>query len=215
MTPDESHDLPKQWIVEIQDTSRPGAGPRVADLVSRSIQRYAEQDFEEAARLAEEAQRQAPRSPRILELLGLANYQLGRWRQTLSFLGAFRRMTGSQEQNHLIADTYRALGRPDRALEICAEVTEGSVSEQIWAETMIVAAGALADKGEASRALTMLARADAEPASGLQPHHLRLWYVRADLLEGLGRKAEAGRLWSRIMAEDPEFFDVPERAGQT
>jgi tetratricopeptide (TPR) repeat protein len=114
------------------------------------------------------------------------------------------------DQNHVIADCYRALGRPDRALEICHEVTPGLVSPEIWSEVLIVAAATLAEQGDYERALAQLARADLKPPE-VKPHHLRLWYVRADLLEKAGRFKEAKSIWERISAEDPNFFDVSRR----
>ena len=207
---DETFGLPKPWIVEIQELSRPGTGPKVAELISKALEQFAEEDYEGAARLAAEAKASALRSPRISELLGLSLYHLGKWKEALSELLAFRRLTNSVEQNHVIADVYRALGRPDRALETTAEVSQGDVEPEVWVETMIVAAGALGDKGDFNRAITMLARAD--PGTGpVEPYFLRHWYARADLLERAGRREEARNLWRRIVAEDPEFFDAEER----
>jgi tetratricopeptide (TPR) repeat protein len=146
----------------------------------------------------------------VRELLGLAFYREGRYREALAELLAFRRITGSLEQNHVIADCYRALGRPERALEICGEVTADRVPPEVWAEVLIVAASTLADRGELDGALATLARADLDPEE-VKPHHLRLWYVRSDLLERAGFTSEARAGWERILAEDPDFFDAAER----
>jgi tetratricopeptide (TPR) repeat protein len=210
LTAEESFGLPKTWIIEIQDMARAGTAPQVAEAVSKALEHFAEEEFEEAAGLAEDAKRDAPRSPQVSELLGLALYHSGRWKEALSELLTFRRLTSSVEHNHVIADLYRALGRPDRALETTAEVSPADVSPEIWVETMIVAAGALADQGDVNRAITMLARADPGNAP-VEPYFLRHWYVRADLLEKAGRRAEARNVWRRIVAEDPDFFDAEER----
>lgn len=119
-------------------------------------------------------------------------------------------MTGLLEQNHVIADCYRALGRPERALEVLSEVPPNKTEPDVWAETMIVAAGALADNGQIDRALAALSRTDLNPES-VEPYHLRLWYVRSDLLERAGRRGEAIEGWRSILAEDPEFFDAADR----
>ncbi len=146
----------------------------------------------------------------MIELLGLALYHSGQWKEALSELLTFRRLTASVEHNHVIADLYRALERPDRALETTAEVTQADVTPETWVETMIVAAGALADKGDLNRAITMLARAD--PGTGaVEPYFLRHWYARADLLERAGRRDEARNLWRKIVATDPDFFDAEDR----
>lgn len=185
-------------------------GPAVASAVAAALEAFAEENFEAAARSAAQAKSNAPRSAMVQEILGLSLYHLGSWKEALTELMSYRRISGSRDQNHVIADCYRALDRPEKASEICAEVNQTEVSAEIWAETMIVAAGALADRGELGRALRTLARAELDPAA-VEPHHLRLWYVRADLLEKLGREAEAGQMWQRIVAEDPDFFDAEER----
>ena len=210
LTAEESFGLPKPWVAEIQEFARPGTAPRVAESVSKALEHFTNEDYDEAARWASEAKADAPRSGRILELLGLSMYHAGVWKEALAELLAFRRVTNSVEQNHVIADLYRALGRPDRALETTAEVSPADVSPEVWVETMIVAAGALADKGEIGRAVTMLARGNPGPGA-VEPYFLRHWYVRADLLERAGRREEARQVWRQIVAEDPEFFDARDR----
>jgi tetratricopeptide (TPR) repeat protein len=197
-------------MAEIGATARSGASDRVISLASQALEAFLQEDFTESARLAEAAKSLAPRSGRIAELLGLAYYHAGRWKDALRELLSYRRMTGLPEQNHVIADCYRALGRPDRALEILSEVPPDSTPPDVWAETMIVAAGALADKGQIDRALATLSRADLNPES-VEPYHLRLWYMRSDLLERAKRREEAIEGWRSIVAEDPEFFDAAQR----
>jgi tetratricopeptide (TPR) repeat protein len=183
---------------------------RVAELIAKSLEAFTDEDFATSAEHAREAKLLAPRSGRTMELLGLAYYRLGKWKEALRELLAYRRATNSTDQNHVIADLYRAQGRPDRALEVAAEVHYDSTSPELWAETMIVAAGALADKEDLRGALAMLNRADLNPDE-VESYHLRLWYVLGDLLERSGRHHEAAEQWNRIAAEDPEFFDVQQR----
>lgn len=210
LTADESFGLPKPWVIEIQELARPGTGPKVAEAISKALEHFADEEYEDAARLAAKAKESASRSPRVIELLGLALYHSGQWKEALGELLTFRRLTASVEHNHVIADLYRALERPDRALETTAEVSQADVTPETWVETMIVAAGALADKGDLNRAITMLARADPGPGP-VEPYFLRHWYARADLLGRAGRKDEARNLWRKIVATDPDFFDAEER----
>lgn len=195
---------------EISDVARPGTAPKVAEAVSKALELFAQEDYDQAVRFASEAKVNAPRSSRICELLGLALYHAGNWKEALRELLTYRRLTNSVDQNHVIADLYRAQGRPDRALEVAAEVRPGDVSPVVWAETVIVAAGALADKEDLRGALAMMNRAELDPGE-VEPYHLRLWYALADLLERAGRRREAEEAWSRIVAEEPDFFDVQER----
>jgi len=146
----------------------------------------------------------------VRELLGLSFYEQGQWHEAASELLAYRRLTNRLDQNHIIAECYRALTRPERALEICREVSPADVPVETWAEVTMVAAGAHADKGEVQEALKWLSRADLDPRS-VESYHLKLWYVRSDLLEKAGRKADAQKGWERIAAEAPDYFDVDDR----
>lgn len=179
-------------------------------VVSKAIKALSSGDFERAVSLAREAKTVAPRSGRVRELLGLASYCLGNWQEALRELLAYRRFTGLLEENHVIADCYRALGHPERALAVCAEISPRSVSPTVWAETVIIAASTLAEQGELSRALAELKKAELEPRE-VQDYHLRLWYVLADTLERAERREEARSVWERIYADEPEFFDVADR----
>lgn len=208
-----SFDLPREWVSELRDTTRPGQADRASALVAKALQAFLEGDYRRAASLAADAKVFAQRSPRIRELLGLALYHSGDFKEALRELQAFKRMSGSLEQNHLIADSYRAVGRPEKAIEVCGEVHPKEVSEEVWTELLIVAASTLADGGDIERALSYISRGEFQPKE-VQPHHLRLWYVRAELLEKAGKQAQAKALWERIAREEPDFFDVSERLAE-
>ena len=67
--------------------------------------------FDEARRILRPLAGQAPRAAPVRELYGLSLYRLGRWAQAARELEAYRSLTGSSEQNPVLADCYRALGR--------------------------------------------------------------------------------------------------------
>jgi tetratricopeptide (TPR) repeat protein len=202
--------LSREWMEELQNTSRPHRLDRAAQTIADALEAFVSEDFTRAAEMAERAKDEVPRSGRIRELLGLSYYRMGRWRDALREMLAYRRLTGRVDENHVIADCYRALQRPEKALEAIDEVAPKDVEPEVWAEVAIVAASTLAEFGEIDRALARLARADLNPIQ-VEPYHLRLWYVRSDLLERAGRNREARAGWERIAAEDPAFFDVEER----
>lgn len=202
--------LAPEWMDELRNTVRPGRLEQTAALVLKALEGFWSGDFERAANLAAQAKEQAQRSGRVRELAGLALYRGGSYRDAVRELLTYRRFSGRLDQNHVIADCYRALGRPDRALEICHEVTPDRVTPEVWAEVLIVAASILADQGDLEKALAQTDRAERTPPR-VETYHLRLWYVRADLLEKTGRRKEAKTLWERISALDPNFFDVGER----
>jgi len=192
--------------------SRLGEAEKALEAISKALATFVDEDFGGAKEMAVEAKNVASRAPKVRELLGLCHYRLEEWQEALKELLTYRRLTGALDENHVIADCYRALGRPERALEVCNEVTADALAPEVWTELNIVAAQAHADEGEIERGLARLARSDLNPVS-VEPHHLRLWYVQADLLERAGQKGQARRTWERISSEDPGYFDVSERMG--
>jgi tetratricopeptide (TPR) repeat protein len=146
----------------------------------------------------------------VRELLGLAYYHLGRWREAARELAAYRRLSGERDQDPPYADAERALGRPEKAVEILSDLERDEVSEEVWVEALIVKAGALRELDRAKHAVDELRRGPLRPEPVLQ-HHLRLWYALAEALEDAGERAEARSWWDAIYAEDPEFFDVARR----
>jgi tetratricopeptide (TPR) repeat protein len=161
----------------------------------------------EAARVAK---RLAPRSGAVREVLGIALYQAERYREALRELQAYRRMTGRLDQNHLIADSHRALGAPEKAIDPVREALRGRLSDEVRAESAIVGASALADLGRFPEALSMLR--DSPTGERLsRDFDLRVWYVLGDILERAGRPAEAAAEFRRIVRHDAGAFDAAER----
>ena len=159
-------------------------------------------DARGAAAEAAKAKELAPRAPGVREVLGLALYQLERYPEALSEMQAYRRMSGRADQNHIIADSLRSLGRPDRAVPLAEK-----------AEAVIVASSALADQGKFDQALGMLRRIRTrDDVAG--PEVMRVWYVTGNILEKAGRRADALREFRKILRHDPSAFDAAERASQ-
>ena len=57
----------------------------------------------------------------VREVTGIAAYRTERWSEALAELRAARRMTGRNDYLAVMADSERALGRLDRALEARAQ----------------------------------------------------------------------------------------------
>ena len=103
---------------------------------------------------------------------------------------AYRRMTGRLDQNHIIADCFRATGQPDRAVPLAEEALAGQrVPLVARVESVVVAAAALADLGRFDQALAMLRRIRTSDEVG-GPEALRIWYVTGDIMERAGRTEE-------------------------
>lgn len=200
-------------IRELHAAARPTKGDILVKVFSDAVAAYAAGDTQEAIRLGDQAKHMALRSTNVREFLGLAYYSADRWRDAARELSAFRRIAGSTEQNPVIADCYRALGKPDKALQLCDEVKPGTVPEPVSFEAAIVAAGALADMGNIEGARQRLEALSLDPSIA-QEHHLRAWYVLGDLLEREGRFTQALSWFDAIAAADPGLTDAPERAAR-
>jgi len=203
-------------------------GPRdplveeVRGAAARSKQAAAVESFERARELlqkgrdgaaahaAEDAKRLAPRSIAVRELLGVALYRAGRYREALRELQAYRRISGRLDENHLVADSYRGLGMPEKAVPVAREAVSGKLPEETRAEAAIVGAAALADLGRFDEALSLLQRFPVRRNVG-RPWELRLWYVTGDVLERAGRRADAAEEFRRIVRYDADAFDAAER----
>jgi tetratricopeptide (TPR) repeat protein len=163
-----------------------------------------------AAQAASAAKALAPRSGAIREVLGIAHYRQERFREALTELQAYRRMTGRVDQNHLIADSHRALGAPEKAVALVQEALGARVPDEVRAEAAVVGGAALADLGRYDEALTLLRKFSTKPEIA-RPHDLRVWYVTGDVLERAGRRAEAAKEFRRIVRHDPGALDAAER----
>jgi tetratricopeptide (TPR) repeat protein len=198
-------------VRELKATARPGKGDILVKVFSDAAASFAAGDHSQAIELAEQAKHIALRSVVVRELLGLAYYRAGRFHEAARELSAFRRLSGTTEQNPVIADCYRATGKPEKALELCDEIKRREVPEGIYYEGQIVAAGALADMGDTDGAIARLERLNLEPETA-EEHHLRAWYALGDLLEKRGRFTQAREWFGAVAAADPELTDASERA---
>jgi tetratricopeptide (TPR) repeat protein len=166
--------------------------------------------FEEARALLRPLAEQAPTAESVRELLGLTYYRLGRWKLAVTELEAFRDLSGSAEQNPVLADCYRALGRHAKVAELWEELRAASPGAALVAEGRIVYAGSLADQGRLEDAIAVLS-ASKPPTKRPQEHHLRVTYALADLYERAGDVPRARHLFGIVAAADPELGDVEAR----
>ena len=201
--------LTREALAEVRSAAGAKA-PRVLALLEKAVEALARDDPREAGRLAEEARRFAPRSSSAREVLGLALYRSGRFRDALRELQAYRRISGRPDQNHLLADSHRAVGSPEKAVPLVQEALSADIPEEARAEAAVVGGAALADMGRFDEALALLRRFDTSGSSS-RPHDLRVWYVMGDVLEKIGRRSEAADRFRRILDHDPDAYDVAER----
>jgi tetratricopeptide (TPR) repeat protein len=213
-TPSKVSSLPRDVVDEVRRTTRPTAQADTLARLARAVELLERDDPGAALVEAQKAKRLSGRSSSVREVLGLALYGAGRWQEALAELKAYKRMTGRPDQNHLIADCLRAVGRPAEAVPLADEaLRDRTVANEVKAEVVIVAASALADEGRVAEALAFLARARTR-ADVAEPYTLRLWYVRGDILERAGRREEAAGEFRKILRHDPAAFDAAERLAQ-
>jgi tetratricopeptide (TPR) repeat protein len=177
-----------------------------------AVAAYTAGDLDEALRLGDQAKHIALRSVPVREFLGVAYYAAGRWNEAQRELAAFRRLSGSTEQNPVLADSYRAMEKPDKALALVDEM-DPKVDPAVFYEGQIVAAGALRDLGRTDEAIARLQALDLDPPVA-ESHHMRAWYVLADLLESKGRFTQALELFDAVSAVDDDSTDAGERAAR-
>lgn len=202
--------LPADVDIEIRQVAHHGKAPQVRAELEAAGEAYEAERYEDALAAGLRAKRMAPRSPSVRETLGLAYYRLGRYREAARELTTYRRLSERRDEDHVLADCERALGRPDKALEVLAGVRRSEVGEELIVECLLVAAGALTDLGRLEDGVTLLKQGPVRPKT-VRTYHLRLWYVLADALEQAGRRAEARGWWDLVYAEDPDFFDIARR----
>lgn len=203
-------DLPRDVVDELTRATRPTQVRDAVSRLSRAVELLERGDSGAAVAEAAKAKQLSPRSASVREVLGLALYGQERWPEALTELKAYRRMTDRADQNHVIADCLRAVGKPAEAVPLAEEALKAKVSNDVKAEAIIVAASALADQGRSAEALAFLGRARTRDDVA-ETYTLRLWYVRGDILAKAGRRDEAAEEFRKVMRHDAGAFDAAER----
>jgi tetratricopeptide (TPR) repeat protein len=155
------------------------------------------------------ARRLASRIAAVREAVGLAAYRAGQWQTAIGELRAYHRMTGRQSHLAVLADCERALGRPERAIDMYRAADRGLLTPAEAAELLIVAAGARADLGQWDAAVAML---QVRELTAEEPWVARLRYAYAGALLAVGRREEAREWFARAAEVDEEAAtDAAER----
>jgi tetratricopeptide (TPR) repeat protein len=205
--------LPRDVMEELQRVTKPTQVRDAVSRLARAVELLERGDAGAAAAEATKAKQLSSRSGAVREVLGLALYGQSRWQDAITELKAYRRFSGRADQNHVIADCLRALGKPQEAVPLAEEELRAKVSHEAKAEAVIVAASALADQKRFAEALAFLGRAKTREGVS-EPYTLRLWYVRGDILAKAGRGDEAAGEFRKIMRHDAGAFDAAERLAE-
>lgn len=201
---------------DIRRTARKLEVDEVATAVGVAGQAMEEGDLDRALELLIWAGSRAPRSTAIREGLGVAYYLSGRFEDAQRELQAYRRMSGQADQNHLLADSARALGHQEKVIELVDEMTEaaqaGKVPVDRLIEALIVQASMRAEGGDFEGALATLEGAPLPEVFG-EPHS-RLWYAAGDIAERMGDKSRAREYFESVLSFEEDFLDTDERVAR-
>ncbi|MGA0766692.1 MAG: tetratricopeptide repeat protein, partial [Ilumatobacteraceae bacterium] len=184
---------------------------RAIERLARALHAFEAHRYSEARKLIMPLLSQVVGLAIVHEVAGLSMYRLGRWQDAADQLEIARGIKPGEVVNHpVLADCYRALRRYEKVTELWESMKLLSPPAALLAEGRIVAAGALADQGELQSAVRMMTHGTSDPHK-VQEHHLREWYVLADLYDRAGDVASARRLFLKIQNSDAKFADVADR----
>ena len=168
-------------------------------------------DPEQAYRYAQAARSRAARIGIVREVAGITAYRSGRWSEALAELRAAKRLSGREEYLALIADSERALGRLDRALELVHSDEAKRLPRAAQIELRIVESGIRRDQGMADAAVLALQVPELTDRR-LRPWSARLFYAYGDALLDAKRPEEAREAFSRaVIADENEETDALSR----
>lgn len=194
-----------------------GLRKEVADEVAKHLVAAGsalEDDPARALAHARYARSKAARLAIVREAAGLAAYHAGEWAESIAELRAARRMGGGPGHLAVMADAERALGRPERALDLAKGPEARELDREAYIELLIVAAGARRDLGEADAAVLSLQVPELE-AGQRATWSPRLFYAYADSLLAAGRRDEAMRWFLNAEeADDDGMTDAADRLDQ-
>lgn len=165
----------------------------LANLVARHLAMASillEADPELAHQHAISAARRAGRIPVTRETLAITSYVTGDYAGALRELRTYRRLSGSDNQLAMMIDCERALGRPEKALELGRSVPLKSLPTDVRVQVAISMSGARLDLGQTEQALLELEIPQLDPNTAFS-WSPELFAAYASVLEDLNREAEA------------------------
>ena len=197
-----------------------GLDERPASWVAKHLVmagRYIDVDPALAFQHALAASRKGGRLSRVREAVALTAYAAGEYADALREFRTYRRMTGDDTHVAAQVDSERAIGRPEKALQLAAEIDASRLDRVARVELAMVVSGIREDAGDLQGAHDALQIPELDRRRGY-PFSPRLFQRQSDVLLALGRADEA-RLWARAVrvAEkalgiggfaDPEIVDV-------
>jgi tetratricopeptide (TPR) repeat protein len=185
-------------------------GKRLSERLAQASEALDRERFDEARRLSAAIAKEAPMVAAVQEVLGLASYRLGRYKQAVAALQQAQELHENPALLPVIADSYRAMRRWQAVERVWEQIKAASPAQEVIAEGRIVWANSIADQGDLSRAIAAM-QDGVKPPKRVRDHHLRQWYVLGDLHDRLGDTIGARRYFATVADHDPDFVDVVDR----
>ena len=185
-------------------------GDRLSERLAQASEALDRERYQEARRISGSIAKEAPAVSAVHEVLGLSSYRLGKYKQAASALELAQELHSNPAMLPIIADCHRAQARWSAVDRVWAEIKAASPSHDILAEGRIVAAGALSDQGDLAGAIELMSPSTKSPKV-IREHHLRQWYVLADLYDRVGDPINARRWFTAVAGQDSDYEDVQYR----
>lgn len=192
---------------ELVDILGDQRGKRLSERLAQASEALDRERFDEARRIASSIAKEAPSVSAVQEVLGLANYRLGRYKQSVAALQQAQDLHENPALLPVIADGYRAMRRWQAVERVWEQIKAASPSQEVMAEGRIVWANSFADRDDLTAAIHAMTDGVKAPKR-VRDHHLRQWYVLGDFHDRLGDTIAARRYFATIADHDPEFVDV-------
>ena len=178
------------------------------------IERLLDAEPERARAHADHIVARAGRVAAVREARGLVAYHEGDWKVALNEFRTARRLSGSHHLLPYLVDIERALGRPERALELSASPESLTLDAASRIELDIVISGVRRDMGDLDAALLQLRGPELDPKRR-KPWSGRLFYAYADTLLAKGLEEEARNWFAVAIEADPSLdTDAAERVDE-
>ncbi len=195
--------LPRWVQEEVTRSTRKERRQAVLQYLEDAAQAFADGKYGKAAQHAEQAKQASSSNGTIREILGLAYYRLGRWKDALKELRGFRRIAGETTHMPVEMDCLRALERSSDVEKVWAQLHELGGRRDTMREGRVVYGSYLLDAGRLDEAWRVVnpkkIHQDADESS------LRQWYVAARVAAHLGDESSARQLVGAITTADPGF----------
>lgn len=206
----EAKPLDPEVTSEMVDVLGQQRGARLAERLAQASEALDRERYQEARRITTSIVKETPSVAAVHEVLGLACYRLGLYKQAASALEVAQELHSNPSMLPILADCHRAQARWPAVDRVWAEIRETSPPHEVVAEGRIVVAGALSDQGDLAGAIELMLSVKKAPKV-VRDHHLRQWYVLADLYDRIGDPIEARKWFSTLAQHDPDYEDVQQR----